>query len=261
MTHEQRIVSASLVIQAPPEVIWELIVDPARQPTWDGNDNLATAPDPGSRVRRVGDVFRMTLTRGQVRDNHVVEFEEGRRIAWRPAEPGREPPGHLWRWELEPRDAGTTAVTHTYDWTHLTDESRFERARATTPAKLMASLQRLAGAACRPVGLPALFAGVSVADYPAAQAWYERLFGGPPSFHPNEDEAVWELAESRSVYIQRRPDHAGHGLVTLFVDDLADRVDGISERGIEPELDETYDNGVRKVTYRDLEGNEVGFGG
>jgi hypothetical protein len=30
----------------------------------------------------------MTLTRGSVRDNHVVEFEEGRRLAWPPSEPG-----------------------------------------------------------------------------------------------------------------------------------------------------------------------------
>ena len=49
--------------------------------------------------------------------------------------------------------------------------------------------------------------------------------------------------------------------MTLFVDDLADRVDAITGRGLEPHLDETYDNGVRKVTYRDPEGTEVGFGG
>jgi catechol 2,3-dioxygenase-like lactoylglutathione lyase family enzyme len=109
--------------------------------------------------------------------------------------------------------------------------------------------------------LPALFAGVSVADYDAAQEWYERLFGTPPSFHPNDVEAVWEVAPGRSVYVEHRPEHAGHALVTLFVGDLAERVAGITERGLEPHLDETYDNGVRKVTYRDPEGNEIGFGG
>lgn len=36
---------------------------------------------------------------------------------------------------------------------------------------------------------------------------------------------------------------------------------GISARGLEPALRETYGNGVRKVTYRDPEGNEIGFGG
>ncbi len=98
---ESRVVSASREIAAGLEEVFELIADPARQPGWDGNDNLAVA-DTGQRVRRAGDVFTMTLTRGQVRENHVVEFEEGRRLAWRPAEVGRPPPGHLWRWELEP---------------------------------------------------------------------------------------------------------------------------------------------------------------
>lgn len=57
---------------------------------------------------------------------------------------GAAPPGHLWRWELEPQDDGTTVVTHTYDWTELTDRSRFDRARATSSENLMASLDRLA---------------------------------------------------------------------------------------------------------------------
>ena len=47
----------------------------------------------------------MLIHDGAVRENYVVEFEEGRRIAWRPAEWGRRPPGYLWRWELEPAGA------------------------------------------------------------------------------------------------------------------------------------------------------------
>jgi uncharacterized protein YndB with AHSA1/START domain len=138
-----RVVSASRDIAAGPERVFELIADPAQQPRWDGNDNLARAAA-GQRVRRAGDVFTMTLTEGTVRENHVVEFEEGRRLAWTPAEPGQGPPGHLWRWELEPAGPSRTRVTHTYDWTGLTDENRFPRARATTAARLRASLDRLA---------------------------------------------------------------------------------------------------------------------
>ncbi len=141
-----RVVTASREIAAGAVTIFELIADPAQQPRWDGNDNLAQAPA-GQRVHRVGDTFTMTLTQGSVRENHVVEFDEGRRIGWRPAEPGRRPPGHLWRWELEPIDASRTRVTHTYDWSELTDENRFARARATTPDKLRASLDRLASLA------------------------------------------------------------------------------------------------------------------
>ncbi len=97
-----RLVTASREVATGAEQIFELIADPAQQPRWDGNDNLAEAP-----------------------------------------------PGHLWRWELEPVDPSHTRVTHTYDWTQLTDESRFARARATTADSLRASLDRLAALAER----------------------------------------------------------------------------------------------------------------
>jgi len=148
MTDEPRVVSPARDVAAPAARLFELIADPARQPEWDGNDNLAEAAA-GQRVRSVGDVFTMTLTIGAVRENHVVEFEEGRLIAWHPSEPGAPPPGHLWRWQLEPIDDANTCVTHTYDWSALTDELRLVRARATTTDKLQASLDRLASLAER----------------------------------------------------------------------------------------------------------------
>jgi uncharacterized protein YndB with AHSA1/START domain len=146
MTTEQdvpRVVSVSREIAAGPDQIFELIADPERQPSWDGNDNLAEAAA-GQRVRAVGEVFTMRLTGGAIRENHVVEFDEGRLVAWRPAPVGEAPPGHLWRWELEPAGESRTRVTHTYDWTRLTDETRLKRARSTTADNLRASLDRLA---------------------------------------------------------------------------------------------------------------------
>ncbi|WP_106847800.1 SRPBCC family protein [Blastococcus sp. Marseille-P5729] len=144
VSSQDKVVSASREVDASAAEIFELIADPARQPEWDGNDNLLSAPE-GQRVRAVGDVFRTKLTReGMIRVNQVVEFDEGHRIAWRPAEQGAAPPGHLWRWELDPIGEGRTKVTHTYDWSRLTDPSRLERARSTTPAMLRASMDRLA---------------------------------------------------------------------------------------------------------------------
>ncbi len=138
--------SAHRQIAASPDQIFALIADPSQQPRWDGNDNLAEA-QPGQRVRCSGQVFSMTLTNGNVRENHVVEFIEGRRIAWLPSEVGHAPPGHLWRWELEPVGDTATTVTHTYDWSRLTDEKRLIRARGTTPEMLQASIARLAAIA------------------------------------------------------------------------------------------------------------------
>ena len=105
-----------------------------------------------------------------------------------------------------------------------------------------------------------LFAGIPVSDYAAALAWYERLLGAPPSFFPHDTEAVWELAEHRSVYIVQRPDHAGHAMHTVIVDDLDTLMAEVAQRGLEPAQQETYPNGVRKTTYVDPDGNEIGFG-
>jgi hypothetical protein len=106
-----------------------------------------------------------------------------------------------------------------------------------------------------------LFAGIPVTDYAAALPWYERFFGGPPSFLPNDIEAVWEVAEHRYIYIVQEPERAGRALVLSFVDDLDERVAEMARRGIEPAQRETYDSGVTKVIYRDAEGNEISFGG
>jgi catechol 2,3-dioxygenase-like lactoylglutathione lyase family enzyme len=105
-----------------------------------------------------------------------------------------------------------------------------------------------------------LFAGIYVRDFHEAEAWYTRLFGSEPSFHPHDTEAVWELAENRWAYINENAEHAGHSALTMFVDDLDARIAAISGRGIEPADDETYAQGARKVTYRDADGNEIGFG-
>ena len=106
-----------------------------------------------------------------------------------------------------------------------------------------------------------LFAGIPVSDYPRAVAWYERLLGGPPTFHAHDTECVWTLAEHRSIYVVLAAAHAGHAMVTFFPDDLDRFVDAAAARGIQPRERETYGNGVRKVTFRDPDGNEIGVGG
>jgi catechol 2,3-dioxygenase-like lactoylglutathione lyase family enzyme len=106
-----------------------------------------------------------------------------------------------------------------------------------------------------------LFAGIPVRDYTSAVAWYERLLGVPPSFLPNDTEAVWEVTDHGYVFVEVRPAHAGHAMHTVFVGDFDARISQIAERGLEPDELETYANGVRKATFRDPDGNEIGFGG
>lgn len=110
-----------------------------------------------------------------------------------------------------------------------------------------------------------VFAGAWVRDLDRAVRWYDKLLGASPSFRPNDVEAVWELGEGRFVYVEveRVEGSAGHGLLTLFLGssaELATWTGAAAERGIAPQADEVYENGVRKVTYRDPDGNEIGLG-
>jgi hypothetical protein len=74
----------------------------------------------------------------------------------------------------------------------------------------------------------ALFAEIHVRDFQAARAWYAQLLG-EPAFAAHDTEEVWELADNRSIAVEEQPENAGHGAVTIFVDDL-DAVGGRDRR-------------------------------
>ena len=48
-----------------------------------------------------------------------------------------------------------------------------------------------------------MYAGIYVRDYEAAKTWYALLLGGEPSYVASATEAVWELAEHRSIAIEQ----------------------------------------------------------
>lgn len=106
-----------------------------------------------------------------------------------------------------------------------------------------------------------LYAGIPVSDYPTALAWYEKLFGSPPTFVASDIEAVWDLAEHRSMFIEQQPEHAGHAMHAIFIDDLDALVTQIADRGVKPSKRDTYADGVRMAIYHDPDGNKIGFGG
>ncbi|WP_350269871.1 SRPBCC family protein [Brevibacterium sp. CBA3109] len=137
-----KVVSAEIEIAAPASEIFELIADPVRQPEWDGNDNLGTAAQ-GQRPTSASGSFITTLSKGVDRENHIVDFEEGRLIAWKPSEVAGEPFGQKWTWEIEARGERSSLVRQTYDWTELRDPQRLPRAQSTTTERLLASLEGL----------------------------------------------------------------------------------------------------------------------
>ena len=73
-----------------------------------------------------------------------------------------------------------------------------------------------------------VFAGLPVTDHAAAEPWYERLFGEPPFMRPHDTESAWRLEEHAWVYVVQDPKRAGHGLLTVLVDDLDAQVAGLA---------------------------------
>jgi len=106
--------AASIVIEAPASVIFDLLADPARHCEFDGSGSVKgiqpLAQQATSRLA-LNEKFTMSMKRMVPYriENEVVEFEEGRRIAW--CHMGK----HRWRYELEVVDANTTIVTETFD--------------------------------------------------------------------------------------------------------------------------------------------------
>ena len=110
MSTPTRSVSRTTVVPASPQAVFDLLADPRRHADIDGSGTVKgrlRGPSRLSRGARFG--MRMRLGVPYVITNTVVEFEEGRRIAWRHF--GR----HVWRWELAPVPEGTR-VTETFDW-------------------------------------------------------------------------------------------------------------------------------------------------
>lgn len=105
-----------------------------------------------------------------------------------------------------------------------------------------------------------LFGGIPVSDFQASLAWYQRLLGSPPSFFPNDHEAVWAVGDHRWVYIIRAPERAGRSIQTIMCDNLEAVIAEIAARGIAFTKDETPAKDVRKVLYYDPDGNEIGIG-
>jgi len=105
------VISRSRVIAAPADKIFDLLADPAAHARFDGSGTVRAARGNPGRLS-LGARFGMDMRHGVPYrvTNEVVEFEEGRRIAWRHAG------GHIWRYELEPVGEGAeTRVTETFD--------------------------------------------------------------------------------------------------------------------------------------------------
>ena len=97
------LISHERLIAAPPERIFEVLARPALHSVIDGSGTVMGEQPNGPERLSLGAKFGMEMTMGARYKilNRVIEFEEGRRIAWRHFS------AHVWRYTLEPQDGGT----------------------------------------------------------------------------------------------------------------------------------------------------------
>ena len=112
MTHDpNKVISLSVMVPSPPGAIFDLLADPRRHHEFDGSGSVRAARVNAPARLTLGAKFGMRMRIGLPYNitNTVVEFEEGRRIAW------RHFGGHIWRYILEPV-GDATKVTEEFDW-------------------------------------------------------------------------------------------------------------------------------------------------
>jgi uncharacterized protein YndB with AHSA1/START domain len=107
---DSKSVSTERMIAAPAEAIFAVLADPKQHCVIDGSGTVKH-PRSGPDRLALGARFGMAMHHWVPYPvtNEVVEFEEGRRIAW------RHMAHDVWRYELEPRE-GATLVRETFDW-------------------------------------------------------------------------------------------------------------------------------------------------
>lgn len=133
-------------IEAPTDIVFDIVADPAQHPLIDGSKTVRRLLNAPARLS-LGSTFKMSMKLFGFPywvTNRVVEFEEGRLIAWRHFEPQR------WRYELEPV-AGSTRITESFDYSYYRQPGRLFIRLLRWPARndraISATLLRLKTAA------------------------------------------------------------------------------------------------------------------
>ncbi len=134
------------VIAAPPEKIFELLVDPRRHHDIDGSSTVHDAKNAPERLI-MGSTFGMSMKLGipYSMESTVIEFDENRCIAWQTRGPGRigsKFGGRIWRYELEPVEGGTR-VRESWDISEERTKAMVRPARKKTRKAMEQTLARI----------------------------------------------------------------------------------------------------------------------
>jgi uncharacterized protein YndB with AHSA1/START domain len=148
VTDQVDVVSVERLIAAPPEAIFELLIDPNRHQDIDGSGSLRGPRGDAPRLA-LGSRFGMSMKMGvsYSMQSTVIEFEDNRRVAWQTTGPGpvgAHVGGRIWRYELEPVDGGTL-VRESWDITQesIITRSVVRRSADKTRKNMSATLERI----------------------------------------------------------------------------------------------------------------------
>ncbi|MBF4161193.1 SRPBCC family protein [Nocardioides acrostichi] len=138
-------VTGTLTIDAPPDKVFAILADPRQHSRIDGSGTVLDSVT-GPKRLTLGSEFSMSMKQGvpYTIKNKVVEFDEGRTIAW------RHIGLHRWRYQLAPTDSGACVVTETWDISPYPGPMRVVMAKLfakKTQAGIDATLPKLKAAA------------------------------------------------------------------------------------------------------------------
>ena len=100
---KNKIVSVSKFVPAEPAQIFELLANPTMHSVIDGSGSVVAPKSSAPQRLSLNATFGMSMKKGAPYKitNTVVEFVEGKQVAW------RHFGGHVWRYILEPTQGGT----------------------------------------------------------------------------------------------------------------------------------------------------------
>jgi uncharacterized protein YndB with AHSA1/START domain len=132
------VVSETRVIVAPRQRLFDLVADPAMHPRIDGSGTVRAMRDGSPERLGPGVRFGMSMRMGLPYriSNRVVEFDEGRVVAWMHFSRA------VWRWEFADVDGGTL-VTESFDWSRARSRTIMRRFAAGNAVSMRRSLARL----------------------------------------------------------------------------------------------------------------------
>lgn len=99
---------------------------------------------------------------------------------------------------------------------------------------------------------------VAVSDFDTSHDWYRRFFGTEATNVPMPGSlAEWRTTDTGWIQMFHAPEHAGHSLANIAVDDIGRFIATLLERGIETGEIIDANKGVQICSIDDPDGNTI----